>query len=637
MMKASELAEALKAKPRAGGKGWRAKCPAHDDHDPSLDIDEGDDGRALFVCRAGCTQDSVISALEARGLWQQRKPNGGNGQHQQIVAQYRYTDENESLLFEVVRFSPKKFVQRRPDENGRWIWNRKGVREVPYRLPDLMEAIAQERIIMITEGEKDADNLTNLGIPATTNAMGAGKWREELNEHFRGADVVVLPDNDDAGRAHADAVARSLNGVASRVRILELPNLPPKGDVTDWLEAGGTSQELYRLVDERAYTHEPEERKEPATLGELINLDDPTPLVPEQNPERNALKPLPFVNMTSWDSTAPPDREWAVRNRIPIRQVTLISGEGAVGKSIVALQLASAHVLGRDWLGSLPEPGPAIYLGAEDEKDELHRRLAAICAHYQVKFSDLIGGLHLLSRVEDDALLGVPNRYGQIIPTPLYAQLFEAARDIQPKHIGLDTLADVFGGNEIDRVQVRQFIAMLRKLAIAANGSVVLLSHPSLTGISTGTGLSGSTAWHNSVRARIYMTSVDGSDEDLRELQFLKNQYGKKDNRVLVRYQNGVFVPDGGKSTIQRAAEDAKVDQAFLHCLDVKTAQGVPVSSRPSRSGAAQVFAQMPEANGIKVKAFAEAQERLLSAGKIKVEPFGPPSHDKTRIVRKNV
>jgi hypothetical protein len=133
------------------------------------------------------------------------------------------------------------------------------------------------------------------------------------------------------------------------------------------------------------------------------------------------------------------------------------------------------------------------------------------------------------------------------------------------------------------------------------------------------------------------MTSVDGSDEDLRELQFLKNQYGKKDNRVLVRYQNGVFVPDGGKSTIQRAAEDAKVDQAFLHCLDVKTAQGVPVSSRPSRSGAAQVFAQMPEANGIKVKAFAEAQERLLSAGKIKVEPFGPPSHDKTRIVRKNV
>src|SRR5262249_37886839 len=153
-----------------------------------------------------------------------------------------------------------------------------------------------------------------------------------------------------------------------------------------------------------------------------------------------------------------------------------------VGKSIVELQLCAAHVLGRDWLGSLPEPGSAIYLGCEDEADELHRRLSDIATHYGAQFADLIaGGLHLMSFVAENALLAAPDPTGRIVPTPLYHRLLQAARDIKPRHIGLDTSSDVYGGNEIDRGQVRQFIALLRQLAIAANGAVNLLSHPSLT------------------------------------------------------------------------------------------------------------------------------------------------------------
>jgi RecA-family ATPase len=198
----------------------------------------------------------------------------------------------------------------------------------------------------------------------------------------------------------------------------------------------------------------------------------------KQKPE--PAKPLQFIVMEDWDNGPAPERPWGVRDRIPLRQPTLFSGEGAVGKSLVELQLCAAHVLGRDWLSALPEIGPAIYLGAEDDSDELRRRLTPIVSHYQATFDELInGGLHLLSLAGQDALLAVPDRNGKIIATPLFQRLLEAARDIRPRHIGIDTSADVYGGNENDRAQVRQFIGLLRQLAITADRSVVLLAHTS--------------------------------------------------------------------------------------------------------------------------------------------------------------
>jgi hypothetical protein len=268
---------------------------------------------------------------------------------------------------------------------------------------------------------------------------------------------------------------------------------------------------------------------------------------------------LAFVDMSPWDTVSAPSRRWAVENRIPLRQPTLFSGEGATGKSIIALQLAVAHVLGKDWLGSLPEPGPAIYFGAEDEVDELHRRLAAIAAFYGFSFADLIkGGLHLLSFAGLDPLLAAPDRDGKIITTPLYERLIEAAGDIRPKCIAIDTSADVFGGSEIDRMQVRGFINWLRKLGITADGSVVLLAHPSLAGINSGSGLSGSTAWHNSVRARMCLKMQDkdkegDSDPNVRELQFLKNNYGPVAESLTLKYRDGLFLPEAA-STIEKAA-----------------------------------------------------------------------------------
>ncbi|MEY9428879.1 RecA-family ATPase [Bradyrhizobium ottawaense] len=342
------------------------------------------------------------------------------------------------------------------------------------------------------------------------------------------------------------------------------------------------------------------------------------------------LEPLNFIDMSFWDITPVPARQWAVRDRVPAHQVTLFSGEGGSGKSIIELQLACAHVLERDWFGSMPEPGPVIYQGCEDTRDELHRRVASICEHYKVQYSDLIrGGLNMFSCVEGDGMLGVPNRGGQIEPTRMYNRLLEAANDIKPKHIGIDTSADVFGGNEIDRGQVRQFVSLLRKLAIAANGSVVLLSHPSLTGINSGTGLSGSTAWHNSVRSRIYLTS----DGDMRTIEFKKNQYGPLGERVVVRYDNGVFIPDGGKTDVELAIINKLADDAFLELLDLTAQQQRFFGSKPGTNYAPKRWAEMPQAKGYNARTLGQAMERLLTVGKIKLVPDPTKKPSKASLV----
>ncbi len=164
-----------------------------------------------------------------------------------IDTTYAYKDERGQLLFEVVRFEPKDFRQRKPDGKGGWIWSVKDVRQVPYHLPQLLDA-PLDQSVFIVEGEKDVLRLESLGLVATCNAGGAGKWPDALNEHFGGRRVVILADNDEPGRKHAGKVAAALSPV-TQACVLYLPDLPPKGDVSDWLDTGGTVEQLLQLVD----------------------------------------------------------------------------------------------------------------------------------------------------------------------------------------------------------------------------------------------------------------------------------------------------------------------------------------------------------------------------------------------------
>jgi len=328
-------------------------------------------------------------------------------------------------------------------------------------------------------------------------------------------------------------------------------------------------------------------------------------------------------------------RPWLIAERIPRRNVTLLSGEGAIGKSTLLMQLLGATVLaGGQWLGTFPEHGPALYLTAEEEDNEARLRLEAVADSLGTSRQRLKdSGLHVLSFAGRDAILGEPDRNGIIRPTPLFARIRDDVLRLKPKLIGIDAAADVFGGNEINRAQTRQFITILRGLGIDTDSAVMLVAHPSLEGIRSDTGLSGTTAWHNSVRARMYFKKAPGDDKTLRVLEVKKNNYGPEQENVLLRWRDGVYMMVPGEGSIERLTEDARIDELFLTLLRRFTEQGRNVSGKdngPNR--APKLFAADPQAKGSSKKQFEEAMARLFAANKIRVVVEGRPSHQTSRL-----
>jgi RecA-family ATPase len=339
-----------------------------------------------------------------------------------------------------------------------------------------------------------------------------------------------------------------------------------------------------------------------------------------------------------------------VPNRIPARNVTSLYGEGAVGKTILALQLSVAIVLGEDWLNTMPKSGPVLDVFCEDDTDELHRRLDLILHHYAgASYADL-KDFHLLDMTNKDPLLAVPDRNGLIVSTALFDRLHEAALDIKPRLIVLDTAADVFGGDENDRAQVRQFIGMLRRLAITADTSVLLTAHPSLTGINNRSGLSGSTMWNNGPRSRLYFqfppkpkkkTGDEDEDEeptdpDLRVLEVMKANYGPVGETINLRWNKGLFLPISGPDYLDKLATEQKAEQLFLKLLTRFTSQRRNASDQPTSNGyAPTAFAKEDEAKAAKISrfAFADAMRRLFAANKIHVEVYGRPSNPHRRLM----
>lgn len=273
-----------KLKASKHGNQWLAKCPAHDDRQASLSVSQANDGTILLNCFAGCAAERVVEAvgLKMADLFIPKEKKE-TPPKREIVATYDYRDEQGTLLFQAVRFNPKGFSQRQPDGQGGWMYNLRGVRRVLYRLPDLLRELKTRSIasIFICEGEKDVDLLWKKGLLATTSPMGAGKWRDEYTEFLQdyegSIETVILPDNDDAGRSHAETVARSFHGKAI-VKVIELPGLPPKGDVTDWFNTGGDAETLCVLA-ERAVVWTPRPGDEKATAEKKPSQNSRTSFV----------------------------------------------------------------------------------------------------------------------------------------------------------------------------------------------------------------------------------------------------------------------------------------------------------------------------------------------------------------------
>jgi hypothetical protein len=221
---------------RSGGEG-SAKCPFHDDRKASFSVNAQS---GLWFCHA-CNVGGTARDFAAR-----RNIEAPAGNRLTAECAFDYRDESGALLYQVVRFAGKNFKQRRPDGKGGWHWNLDGVRRVPYRLPELLKARGN---VFIVEGEKDVETLRAQELTATCNSGGAGKWRDEYGEGLKGRVCILIADNDEAGLAHIEDVARKLAPYAEKVINLGvLLGSPEHGDVSDWFAASHTAAELLALV-----------------------------------------------------------------------------------------------------------------------------------------------------------------------------------------------------------------------------------------------------------------------------------------------------------------------------------------------------------------------------------------------------
>jgi RecA-family ATPase len=346
----SEFVKSFEGAKRTGS-GYQAKCPAHDDRVASLSIGEGDDGRILLKCHAGCPADAVLARV---GMgWSDVLPERGDGRPQE-VATYDYRDEKGELLYQVVRFHPKDFRQRKPDGKGGYIWKVEGVRKIPYRLRDLIKAKQEGQTLYVVEGEKDADLLWSMGYPATTNAGGAGKWHDLYSEFFEGAEVVIIPDNDKTGAQHAVQVHASLTRYrAAAIHTVELPGLPDKGDVSDWFRQSrdNTRERFDEIVYE--YRH----------ISELDRQAS------EQTADVDAAEAR---ERTWWNlsdlvaTTAIREPEGFLYGEMFCRgRIGMIFGPGGSGKSYLVMFLASQIALGRNVHNMPTRPGRVLFLSEE--------------------------------------------------------------------------------------------------------------------------------------------------------------------------------------------------------------------------------------------------------------------------------
>jgi RecA-family ATPase len=488
-------------------------------------------------------------------------------------------------------------------------------------------------------------------IGYVSNGAGAGQHHQvEYIEGQAGRSDLARRDDLDAGAIGPKNKQKTASGDYEYVNFPELLNILTSGGdyhpvlppiVGTIASRGAPKQlciELMLGLFETALRKRPEIRERWKEVLEVVDWVYSKEQA-KQQPQAETPPPSgwPWVwDKVDWDDYPPPPQEWSVRNRIPSKQVCLLSGHGATGKSTIGLYLACAHVMGRDWLKSLPKPGPAFFIDAEDDLNVIWRRLDAVREHYQIKFDDLFeNGLQLLPMAGEDAVMATTNRDGKVIVTPFYRHVLERVEAHKPEQIVIASAANVFAGNENDRSQVQQFIGHLKKLAMISSGSVVLITHPSLTGLNTNTILSGSTQWHNAVRARMVLKGVDGNgsekqdDSDLRQLEFAKNQYGKMDDSVLLRWTSGMFLPVPEQTNYEKAAAMAMAEDVFTTLLRRFIAAKRQVSPKPTaRNNAAAVFAEQEEAIKAKLskKELWAAMERLFKRNAIKVSEWGPPS-----------
>ncbi len=347
---------------KIGGDEWQALCPFHDDKVPSLNFNAL---TGSYYCH-GCgkkgwivhfyakinnldTQRDFLKILNsiARDFGISVDDSGPR-----FVKAYDYTDAQGKPLFQVCRYDPKKFKQRRMNGTGKWIYNLEGVQRVLYRLPEVLKAAE----VVIVEGEKDADTVTGLGFCGTTAPMGARKWRPEYSDSLKGKNVVLIPDNDQEGREHMTQVASALRAVAASLKWLDLSDVPSKGDVSDWVKRFGSKEEAVER------------------LSILIDA------APPYSPPKVFTIEDAVMDSTGFCGINLPEKRSFLHPLITEHQIILVSGWRGTGKTWAGLSMADA-ITKRSVFGpwKVQESVPCLYLDGEMAAQDVRKRLALLC------------------------------------------------------------------------------------------------------------------------------------------------------------------------------------------------------------------------------------------------------------------
>lgn len=328
------------------------------------------------------------------------------------------------------------------------------------------------------------------------------------------------------------------------------------------------------------------------------------------------------ITPEAWRGIEAIKQQFLASARIPAGDLTLYSGNGGSGKTetILLLLIAVAAMLG-DWLGCVVDAGIAGLLSCEEPENNVRDRVERICKHRGID-PYALPNLHLFfPDLEATWLISVDQKTGKVQKTPLFDQIEAWMRAKKPKVFAIDSAAAIYDADAISRRQVREALAMLRKLARETGTAIVLLDHPSVRGMADGSGTANSVDWRNSVRSMLHLSDPPPDDPDARTLELKKSNYGRVGEKVALRWNGLTFSTEAqAAASPHKAAAERSVDELFLRLLDTFAAQGREVRSTTGNGYAPAAFEGHPEASGVKGKAFAAAMERLFAAGKIIVK-----------------
>jgi hypothetical protein len=544
-MQAEQIAKQLGNAKKANGQ-WVASCPVpshgkgNGDKNPSLSIDINDEGKPLFHCHGGCSQEDVFHTIRALNLLPEllERPdplaNIKPIPKVEFQQEWIYTDEHRQPVFVKQRLrvgeSGKTYRLYKIDEAGRKQSSLSDARIVPYNLPALLDAKTAGRNIFLVEGEKAADAIKSIGMIATTAHTGAGSWPAAITEYFAGAQVIILPDNDAVGWQYAHKAAEAILPIAKSVKVVDLGLQGQGDDAYEFIEEGGSRDKLVALVKAASVISSVDQVTMPERLNPIINaVQTATPAAEdiakefeaEPTPPKEPAKIGKQIAIEHWDSIQDEPVKWLIHSVIPVGAFTALYGPPGSFKSFIALDIAEAIATGRPWMGNeVSEQGAVLYICGEGFGG-VGARIKACKQHHQTEDGAPIyvirHQLNLRASVEDFNALMVS------------IETLVMETGINFKMIIVDTLARAFGGgNENDSSDMGAFITACGRIQQIVQDCALMILHHS--GKDASKGLRGHSSLLGAVDTELELLRFDESMKGV--ITISKQKDGQDNTRI---------------------------------------------------------------------------------------------------------